>query len=230
MINNGTYSNNNFVKLNGKNISVNEIINNIPKPSIVLTNNGLFIEFLGRMQIENEHIIISNSTYNLNVEYALFSNPFESYKPNNLSYDNLNIDELKEKLSASNLFNNFIMNTEINNKNYEFNFEYLKEFKSLDLLKDIDILTTENYTRYLTDEELTNDKYKLFKSLVLNSTKDDFVLKHIINEAKLDNLLSEDIDLNKSDDELKVILKSALNDKYDLLEEKYTLMKQIIDV
>ncbi|MGV2393896.1 UNVERIFIED_CONTAM: hypothetical protein O8I53_13650 [Campylobacter lari] len=99
------------------------------------------------------------------------------------------------------------------------------------MLKEIEVLTTDKYTKYLTDNELENDEHKLTKNIVLKPTEENFVINHILDEVKEKGLIdTSQIDINnKTNDELKSVLKTTLNDKYDALEAKYSLMKQIID-
>ncbi|MBU4690058.1 hypothetical protein KQ873_03350 [Mycoplasma zalophidermidis] len=218
------------LNLNGKNILIKDIVDNIKNVYLTFTDDNLFVDIEGNIEIKDEKLIINRSNYKIEANWAQYSNPLDFYKPSALVYDNLNIDELKEKLNSFDLLSNFEMNTVFEDLNYDLNFEYQKNFEILNLLNDIDILTTDEYTRYLTDEELEADDKKLVKNIKLINPNNNFIIEHIISEVKSKQLVSEeDIDFNKSYDEIKISLKNILNDKYIELEKKYTLMKLIVE-
>ncbi|MCS4536793.1 hypothetical protein NXS15_01470 [Mycoplasma sp. CSL7475-4] len=223
------YGLNDSLNLNGKDILVKDIVDNIKNVYLTFTDDNLFVDIEGNIEISDEKLIISRSNYKIEANWAQYSNPLDFYKPSALSYDGLNIEQIKEKLNSIDLLSNFEMNTVFEDLNYDLNFEYLKDFEVLNLLNDIDILATDEYTRYLTDEELEADDKKLVKNIKLINPNNNFIIEHIINEVKSEQLVSEeDIDFNKSYDEVKISLKNTLNDKYIELEKKYELMKRII--
>ncbi|VEU75766.1 Uncharacterised protein [Mycoplasmopsis maculosa] len=221
--------NDNNIMLNGKEISISKILENINNMNFVFSENGLFIAIKGIFEIDEERFIINDSSLELDIEWAKYSNPFEYLSINNISYDNYDKERLTEELSRNNFINDFIMNTEIDGESYDFKFNYLKDFKVKNLLSDLDTLTSEEYTKYLKDDELASKTKNITKNIVLMVEDEDFVLNKTISEMIEKNLITSNSHyLKLPKNEIRSNLWKVFKTTFDDIERKYIIMKDII--
>ncbi|QNM93325.1 hypothetical protein H9M94_01690 [Mycoplasma sp. Pen4] len=187
-INGETYQQNAFdtteIHLGTKDIQLRDIINAL-KPEINLTAKSIYIYLNNEIEVENENMVFYQSDSRIDLELPNFSNPFAFLKSiKNLSYDNLTRDELVAKLNDPALFNNFVMNTYIDNKSYNFNLNYLRDFYIQNINDNLSLLTTDEYTKYLSDDEIKDEGVKtLLKNLVLRPlnaiNRDDILIEQL---------------------------------------------------
>ncbi|MCU4706973.1 hypothetical protein, partial [Mycoplasma sp. CSL7503-lung] len=223
-----SYFDNTFFLLNGKSFNLGEILKHLFKPKISLTNNSIYIFWDGLFELNDEKFIITkDSNTTIEIEYPKFSNPLDFLEISDLSYDNFSLAQLKEDLKSDNLFNNFNYETEYDNNHYEYDFKYLQNFKIKNLDYELDLLSSEEYTKYL---DLNEKPKSIIKQLILSNTNSNFIFEKTLKEIKDKNLIeNKEFDFNRPKNELIVALKSVIGNKYDLINKKYTFLKEVID-